>query len=142
MAVLQQQISDSRLHSAYKKGENMITINNTIELLTASINEAYKENGEVWDKVLILRFPKSEFSLETARKLAEEAKTVTNVTATKICIYTVTDILETKTNPYYTEIWVNNTDVEVIDNLAEKLAETEEMLDIVTEGVNTVESEN
>lgn len=120
----------------------MITINNTIELLTASINEAYKENGDVWDKVLILRFPTAEFSVETARQLAEEAKTVTNVTKEKIFEYSVDGIIEAKTNAFFTEIWVNNTDVEVIDNLAEKLAETEEMLDIVTEGVNTVESEN
>lgn len=112
----------------------MITINNSIELLTASINEAYKENGEVWDKVLILRFPKEEFNEETARELAEEAETVTNVTASKICVYSVTEILETKTNPYYTDIWMNNPNIEIIDNLAEKLAEAEEMLDIITEG--------
>ena len=110
----------------------MITINDSIELLTVSINEAYKENGDVWDKVLILRFPKSEFSLETARGLAEEAETVTNVTKDKIYVYSVTEILETKTNPYYTDIWMNNPDVEVIDNLAEVIKEQQEMLDIVS----------
>lgn len=120
----------------------MITINNSIELLTASINEAYKENGDIWDKVLILRFPTAEFSVETARQIAEEAETVTNVTKDKVFIYTVTDVLETKTNPYYTEIWIANTDVEVINNLAEKLAETEEMLDIITEGGVADEGEN
>ena len=65
----------------------MITINNSIELLTASINEAYKENGEVWEKVLVLRFPKSEFSFEEANRLAEEAETVTNVTKEKVFEY-------------------------------------------------------
>ena len=127
----------------------MITINNSIELLTASINEAYKENGDIWDKVLILRFPKEEFSLETAREIAEEAETVTNVTKDKIYVYSVTEILETKTNPYYTDIWMNNPDVEVIDNLAEKLAEAEKALENVAteeqiteaieEGVNSID---
>lgn len=112
----------------------MITINDSIELLTASINEAYKENGDVWDKVLILRFPKAEFDEETARGLAEEAETVTNVTKDKIYVYSVTDIIEAKTNAFYSEFWINNPDVEVIDNLAEKLIEAEEMLDIITEG--------
>ena len=112
----------------------MITINNSIELLTVSINEAYKENGDVWDKVLILRFPKAEFSVDTAVKYAEEAETVTNVTKDKIFVYTVAEILETKTNPYYTDIWMNNPNIEVVTNLAEKLAEAEEMLDIITEG--------
>ena len=44
----------------------MITINNSAEYLTVSINEAYKEMGENWDKVLILRFPKAEFTEEMA----------------------------------------------------------------------------
>lgn len=110
----------------------MITINSSIELLTASINEAYKENGEIWDKVLILRFPKAEFSLAQAKELAEGAEIVTNVTKDKIYNYSVSEILETKTNPYYTEIWINNPDVEVIDNLAEKIKEHQEMLDIVS----------
>lgn len=112
----------------------MITINNSIELLTASINEAYKENGEVWDKVLILRFPKAEFPFDEAVRLAEEAETVTNVTKEKIFEYSVTEIVDKNENPYYTEIWINNPDVSIIDNLAEKLTETEEMLDIITEG--------
>ena len=127
----------------------MITINNSIELLTASIHEAYKENGEVWDKVLILRFPKDEFPFEEANRLAEEAETVTNVTKEKVFEYSVTDILDTKENEYFTEIWVNNPSVEVTDNLAEKLneaegklSETETMLDIITEGGVADESEN
>lgn len=39
-------------------------------------------------------------------------------------------------------IWVNNPDVTVIDNLAEKLTETEEMLDIITEGETLDENTN
>lgn len=127
----------------------MITINNSVELLTASINEAYKENGEVWDKVLILRFPKDEFPFDEAVRLAEEAETVINVTKEKIFEYYVTDIVDKKENPYFTEIWVNNPSVEVTDNLAEKLneaevklSETETMLDIITEGGVADESEN
>lgn len=127
----------------------MITINNSIELLTASINEAYKENGEVWEKVLVLRFPKSEFSFEEANRLAEEAETVTNVTKEKVFEYSVTDVLDKKENPYFSEIWVNNPSVEVTDNLAEKLneaegklSEAETMLDIITEGGVADEGEN
>lgn len=117
----------------------MITINNSIELLTASINEAYKETGEVWDKALILRFPKSEFSFETAKKFATEAGIVTNVTKEKVYDYIVTDILDTKENEYFTDIWVKNPDVIVTDNLAKELTE---MLDIITEGDAVNESEN
>lgn len=120
----------------------MITINNSIELLSASINEAYKENGEIWDKVLILRFPKSEFPFEEAIRLAEEAETVTNVTKEKIFEYSVTEIVDKKENEYYSEIWVNNPETAVTNNLADKLNETEEMLDIITEGEKTDESEN
>ena len=127
----------------------MITINNSIELLTASINEAYKENGEVWDKVLILRFPKSEFSLEQATQFATVAETVINVTKEKVFEYEVTDILKTETNPYCTDIWVKNPDVIITDNLAEKLTEaenalaksaTEEQLNqAIAEGVNSID---
>ena len=117
----------------------MIIINKAIELLSASINEAYKENGEIWDKVLILRFPKSEFPFDEAVRLAEEAETVTNVTKEKIFEYSVTDIVETKENPYFTEIWVNNPETAVTNNLADKLNETEEMLDIITEGIKEEE---
>ena len=120
----------------------MITINNSAEYLTASINEAYKENGEIWDEVLILRFPKSEFPFEEAVKLAEEAEIVTNVTKDKIFEYSVTDIVDKKENEYYSEIWVNNPETAVTNNLADKLSETEEMLDIITEGEETDESEN
>lgn len=127
----------------------MITINNSVELLTASINEAYKENGEAWDKVLILRFPKDEFPFEEAVRLAEEAETVTNVTKDKIFEYSVTDVLDKKENPYFTEIWVNNPSVEVTDNLAEKLNEAETALaqaateeqinEAIAEGVNSID---
>ena len=120
----------------------MIIINKAIELLSASINEAYKENGEIWDKVLILRFPKSEFPFDEAVRLAEEAETVTNVTKEKIFEYSVTEIVDKKENEYYTEIWVNNPETTVTNNLADKLNETEEMLDIITEGDETNESEN
>lgn len=140
----------SRPHSVYKEGEIMITINDSIELLTASINEAYKENGGVWDKVLILRFPKADFSFEQARELATEAETVTNVTKDKIYVYKVTDIVDTKTNIYYTDIWVNNPDVVITDNLAEKLedaenalaqAATEEQInEAIAEGVNSIDN--
>lgn len=128
----------------------MITINNSIELLTASINEAYKENGDIWDKVLILRFPKSEFSLEQAQALAGEAETVTNVTKEKVFEYAVTDIIDTQTNAYYTDIWVNNPDVTITDNLAEKLNEAENALEnvateeqiseAIAEGVNSIDN--
>lgn len=121
----------------------MITINNSIELLTASINEAYKENGEVWDKVLILRFPKAEFPFDEAVRLAEEAKTVTNVTKEKIFEYSITDILDKKANEYYTEIWVNNPNTTITDNLAEKLAQavTEEQInEAIQEGVNSIDN--
>lgn len=127
----------------------MITINDSIELLTVSINEAYKENGEVWDKVLILRFPTAEFAIETARELAEEAETVTNVTKDKIYVYSVTDIIEAKTNAFYSEFWINNPDVVVTDNIAEKLAEAEKALEnaateeqineAIEEGVNSID---
>lgn len=127
----------------------MITINNSIELLTASINEAYKENGEIWDKVLILRFPKSEFSLETAKKFAAEAGIVTNVTKEKVYDYIVTDILDTKENEYFTDIWLKNPDIVITDNLAEKLTEAENALaqaateeqiaEAIEEGVNSID---
>lgn len=118
----------------------MITINNSIEFLTASINEAYKENGDVWDKVLILRFPKNEFSLETVTELATEAETVTNVTKDKILEYHVTEILKTNEDGYFIDIWMKNPDITVTDNPVEKVAEQQEMLDIITEGVTTDES--
>ena len=127
----------------------MITINNSVEYLTVSINEAYKENGEKWDKVLILRFPKSEFSLEQATQVAAVAETVTNVTKEKVFEYKVTDILKTETNPYCTDIWIKNPDVTVTDNLAEKLAEAENALEnaateeqiskAIEEGVNSID---
>lgn len=127
----------------------MITINNSTELLTASINEAYKENGELWDKMLVLRFPKNEFSLETAKGLAEKAEIVTNVTKEKILEYAVTDILEIKNNPYCIDIWIKNPEVTVTANLAEKLnkvegklSETETMLDIITGEVVGDENQN
>ena len=112
----------------------MITINNSIELLTASINEAYKENGDVWDKVLILRFPKEEFSLEAATALATEATTVENVTKDKVTVYYVGDIIEAKTNAFYTEIWLKNPNTEVTDNLATKVAEFESVVNALIGG--------
>ena len=120
----------------------MITINNAMELLTVSINEAYKENGEIWDKVLILRFPKAEFPFEEAIRITKEAETVIYVAKDKVFEYFVTEIIDKKENEYYTEIWVNNPETAVTNNLADKLSETEEMLDIITEGEETDESEN
>lgn len=121
----------------------MITINNSAEYLTLSINEAYKESGETWDKVLILRFPKAEFPFDEAIKLAEEAEIVTNVTKDKIFEYSVTDIVDKKENEYYTEIWINNPDVTVTDNLAEKLAQAitkEQINKAIQEGVNSIDN--
>lgn len=120
----------------------MITINNSIEFLTVSINEAVKKNGDIWDKALILRFPKNEFSLETATETATETQTVTNVTKDKILEYHVTDILKTDEDGYFIDIWMKNPDVVVSDNPIEKVAEQQEMLDIITEGAMIDESTN
>ena len=61
-------------------------------------------------------------------------KTSRPIPKEKIFEYSVDGIIEAKTNAFYSEFWMNNPDIEVIDNLAEKLAEAEEMLDIITEG--------
>ena len=128
----------------------MITINNSIELLTASINEAYKENDGLWEKVLILRFPKSEFSSIQAVQYAEEANTVTNVTETRVVTYSVTDIIDKKDSSYCTDIWLLNPSITVTSNLADELEKVEEMLsqtateeqiaNAIAEGVNSIDN--
>lgn len=112
----------------------MITVNNSLELLTASINEAYKENGEEWDKVVILRFPKAEFTEEMATEIAGEATTVENVTKDKVTVYYVAGIIETKANDYFTDIWLKNPEIEITDNLATKVSELEVVLNTLLGG--------
>lgn len=128
----------------------MIIINNSAEYLTLSINEAYKKNGEVWDKALVLRFPASDFSFDEAVQIAEKAETVTNVTKDEIFEYSVTGIVDKKAKSYCIDIWLNNPDVTITDNLAEKLIKAEEQLvqvatekqinEAIAEGVNSIDS--
>lgn len=112
----------------------MITINNSIELLTASINEAYKENGELWDKVLILRFPKAEFTEEQATEIAENATTVEHTTKDKVIVYYVAGIIDKQANDYFIDIWLKNPEVTVTDNLATKVAELESVVNALVGG--------
>lgn len=112
----------------------MITINNSAEYLTASINEAYKENGEEWDKILILRFPKSEFSEEQATEIATEATTVENTTKDKVTVYYVAGIIDKKVNEYFTDIWLKNPKTETTDNLATKVSELETVVNALVGG--------
>ena len=112
----------------------MITINNSAEYLTVSINEAYKEMGENWDKVLILRFPKAEFTEEMATEIATEATTVENVTKDKVIVYYVGGIIDTKANDYFTDIWLKNPNLEITDNLATKVSELEAIVNALVGG--------
>ena len=53
------------------------------------------------------------------------------------------EIIDKKENEYYTEIWVNNPNTTITDNLAEKLAQavTEEQIDeAIKEGVNSIDN--
>lgn len=122
----------------------MITINNSIEYLTVSINEAYKENNENWDKVLIIRFPKAEFSFDEAVNIIEGTKTITTITKDKITKYYITEIIDKKENEYYTEIWANNPKITVTDNFtAEKIAQDmleEQINKAIQEGVNSIDN--
>lgn len=112
----------------------MITINNSAEYLTLSINEAYKENGETWDKVLILRFPKNEFAEEQAMEIASEATTVEHSTKDKVTVYYVSGIIDNKANDYFTDIWLKNPEVSVTDNLATKVSELEVIVNALIGG--------
>ena len=112
----------------------MITINNSMELLTASINEAYKENNETWEKVLILRFPKAEFTEEQATEIAENATTVEHTTKDKVTVYYVADIIEKTVNAYFIDICMKNPDVTITDNLATKVAELETVVNALVGG--------
>ena len=119
----------------------MITVNNSIEYLTVSINEAYKENGENWDKVLIIRFPKAEFTFEEAINITEGIKIITVITKNKIIEYYTTDIIDKNENDYYTEIWVNNPKIKVSNNSSTPSSEmiTEEQInEAIKEGVNSI----
>ena len=112
----------------------MITVNNSAEYLTLSINEAYKENGESWDKVLILRFPKSEFTEEQATEIASEATTVEHATKDKVTVYYVAGIVDKKANEYFTDVWLKNPEVSVADNLAAKVSELEAVVNALVGG--------
>ena len=112
----------------------MIKINNEAEYLTLSINESYKESGEVWDKVLILRFPKAEFTEEYATEIAENATVVENVTKDKVIVYYVAGIIDKKENDYFTDIWLKNPNTEITDNLATKVSELEAIVNALVGG--------
>lgn len=112
----------------------MITINNSAEYLTASINEAYRENGEEWERVLILRFPKSEFSEEQATDIAKEATTVENTAKDKVTVYYVAGIVDKKANEYFTDIWLKNPEISVSDNLNTKVSELEAVVNELVGG--------
>lgn len=112
----------------------MITINNSAEYLTLSINEAYKESGEVWEKVIILRFPKAEFTEEMATEIAENATTVEHTTKDKVIVYYVAGIIDKKANKYFTDIWLKNPKTETTDNLATKVSELEAVVNAMVGG--------
>ena len=112
----------------------MITINNSVEYHTASINEAYKESGEVWEKVLILRFPKAEFSEEQATEIAENATTVEHTTKDKVIVYYVAGIIDKKVNEYFSDIWLKNPKTETTANLATKVSELEAVVNAMVGG--------
>ena len=112
----------------------MITINHSAEYLTANINEAYKENGEIWDKVLILRFPKAEFTEEQATGIASEATTVEHATKDKVTVYYVAGIIDKKVNEYFSDIWLKNPKTEITDNLATKVSELEAVVNTLLGG--------
>lgn len=112
----------------------MIKINNSAEYLTLSINEAYRENGEKWEKVLVLRFQKAEFSEEQAENIAKEATSVEHAEKDKVTVYYVAGIVEKKANDYFTDIWLKNPEVFVTDNLAAKVSELEAVLNALVGG--------
>lgn len=112
----------------------MITINNSVEYLTLSINEAYKENADVWDKVLIIRFPKAEFTEEQATEIANEAMTVEHATKDKVTVYYVAGIVDKNANEYFTDIWLKNPETSVTDNLATKVYELEAIVNALVGG--------
>lgn len=107
----------------------MVTINGAIEYPTISIIEGYREEQEEWKKILVVRFPKAEFSEETAEEIAREAMSIEQTTRNKVVKYFVNGIIDKKANDFCTDIWLLNPEVEVEDNLLTKLEEMEIVLE-------------
>ena len=106
----------------------MITINNYTEYLTITVNELNINRDGEWLKAVVLRFPKENFSFREALSIAKQAKTISIQMSNKAITYSVSDMIDSKSNDYYTEVQLINPSTLINDNLDFKVRKLEEQL--------------
>ena len=115
----------------------MITVNGSTQLATVLVNEGYKKHEDRWEKVLIVQFPKGDYTLDAATEICQGANNITSATEAKVTTYYVDGIMATKEDLYYHNIWMYNPEVSVEDNLTAKVRELEQIIDTLLGGDET-----
>ena len=112
----------------------MITMNGTVDLPLAAVNEAYKLHNLRWEKVLIVRLPRAEFSLQEAIDLIKPAKVITNTEESAVTSYYLNGMLTAKEDDEFCYIWMFNTNATREENSDTRISELEQTIDALLGG--------
>lgn len=112
----------------------MITMNGTVDLPFAAVNEAYKLYNLRWEKVLIVCLPKAEYSLQEAIDLIKPAKVITNTEESAVTNYYLNGMLTAKEDDTYSYIWMFNTNSTREENTDTRISELEQTIDALLGG--------
>lgn len=114
----------------------MITVNDSVQLPTADCTEAYKLIDGTFEKLLIVRFPRADFSRSRAVETMEEAQTVTAATYQDVRKYFVTEIVGVEEDALFTRVRMRNPETELSGNLSNRVQELEAVVNELIGGEN------
>lgn len=103
----------------------MITVNDSAQLPTADCTEAYRLIGDAFEKILIVRFPRTDFSRSRAVEIMEDAQTVTMATYQDVRKYFVTEVVGVEEDVLFTRVRMRNPETEYSGNLSNRVQELE-----------------
>lgn len=116
----------------------MIAINNTTNLESAIITEAYKIFNCQRVKILIVQLPKSEYTFTEAIDTVKRAKTITDSTDEYVTTYYLDGMMTAKEDDEFSYIWMFNPNILKTENTNTRLANLEQTVDALLGGESDV----
>ena len=106
----------------------MISINGTLSLASATAVEAQKLHNMKWTPVLIVKLPKSEYTLREAIDLVKEAKAIIDSRESQIFTHYVDGLLTAREDEESCYVWLFRTNTVMEENLCSKVVELEQQI--------------
>lgn len=106
----------------------MLTINGSTPLDYAVVSESLQNHNQEWVKVLVVKFPKEQFTIQQAIDKVKDAKTITDTDEYSIRTYCLNGVMTAKEDDCFVSVWLFIGSRETAENPNVKITSLEQQI--------------